>query len=748
MTASEKHDDKSAARVGNVEKEKSSFVVDEEFEKMVRDLAPTHDDSTAPSLTFRVWLLGTLFCVVLGWINMLFTFRTNLFQVSSYVATLVSYPMGVFLAKTLPRWRVNFLGIDIDTNPGPFSVKEHVLIGIFGTTGAGGVYATYNLVVQEIYYDMHLNPVWCLAFLFASSALGFGISGMCRKFLIRPAHMIWPTVLPQVALYTAFHHVDTAAVKDDGKRHWSQLTMFGVGTAAMAAYQFFGPAYLMQMLQNLPLLCWLAPRSAKVAQQLGSPIYGVGMLAWTGDWSYIGSGSMSVPYWSAVNIFVCAIFFHWVVTPIIWQKNVFNAPPSPNALNTSRLFTSQSKVFKASDVIDKETHKMIDSEFLKRAPIHMSPFFAVSYWANFSTLPAALVHTITWYGKDIVARFRMSQQEEEEDIHCKLIDVYPEVPNTWYYGFFAATFILMLVTGQFSELAFPWWATIFATVLSAVSTIPIAVVLATAGVALYMNVISQFLIGLILPGEPIVMMAFKALGVSVSSQCLQLLADLKLGHYIKVPPRHVFIAQITAQFMAAFVCYASMRVYLSNPEHIQWVLDDGKKEGPGKVWGASQSHNVYYSASLIWGAVGPKRFFFDTQYSPVIWTGVIVGCITPIILKLAHTYIGGWIWPLIHPALILGPNGAGGNQGSTLSIFTVSTIFQFYMYRYRSGWWKRYNYVLATAFDCGTALIALLVFVLPDPPGWILSCPTGDCSEDILSVQGDYQDWCHPLTAE
>ncbi|ORZ37267.1 OPT oligopeptide transporter protein-domain-containing protein [Catenaria anguillulae PL171] len=675
-------------------------------------------------------------------------FRTNYFAVSSYVATLLSYPIGVFMAKVTPRIRFNLFGLEVDTNPGPFSVKEHVLIGIFGSTGAGGVYAVYNLVVQEVYYEMHMNAFWSLSFLFASSALGFGISGMCRKFLIRPSHMIWPTVLPTVALYTAFHHVDIAATKDDGKKHWSQLTVFGIGVVGMMFYHLIGPGYLTQMIGNISVLCWVAPKDNLLLQRLGSPIWGTGILAWTSDWTNIGSGAMSVPYWSAVNIFVCALFFHWIATPIMWSNDWFKQPKMPIALNSTRLFTSQSKVFKASDVVDRDTHIMDTAKYAQRAPIHMSPFFTISYFANFTTLPAALVHTIVWYGKDIVARFRMSQEEEEEDIHCKLIDAYPEVPNTWYYGFLALTAVLMLLTGELSELQFPWWATIFAFVLSAVSTIPIAVVLATSGVALYMNVISQFLIGLILPGQPIVMMAFKALGVSVSSQCLTLLTDLKLGHYLKVPPRHVFIAQVTSQLFSVFVVYASMRVWMNNPDHVQWILDDGKVEGPGKSWGSSQTHNVYYSASLIWGAIGPKRFFFDTQYSPVIWVGVIVGCVTPIVLKLAHSFIGGSYWALIHPALILGPGGAGGNQGTTLSYFTVATVFQFYMYRYRSAWWKRYNYVLATAFDVGVALVALATtFVLPEPPEWLLNCPSGECGDSIAELHGPYGDWCHPLEA-
>ena len=56
------------------------------------------------------------------------------------VAVLLSYPMGIFMAKTLPR---GFF------NPGPFSVKEHVLIYIIANAGAGLAYGVDNVVVQK-----------------------------------------------------------------------------------------------------------------------------------------------------------------------------------------------------------------------------------------------------------------------------------------------------------------------------------------------------------------------------------------------------------------------------------------------------------------------------------------------------------------------------------------------------------------------------------------------------------------------
>jgi hypothetical protein len=35
--------------------------------------------------------------------------------------------------------------------------------------------------------------------------IGYGLSGICRRFLVYPAHCVWPTSLATIALNTSFH---------------------------------------------------------------------------------------------------------------------------------------------------------------------------------------------------------------------------------------------------------------------------------------------------------------------------------------------------------------------------------------------------------------------------------------------------------------------------------------------------------------------------------------------------------------
>ena len=52
------------------------------------------------------------------------------------------------------------------------------------------------------------------------------------------------------------------------------------------------------------------------------------------------------------------------------------------------------------------------------------------------------------------------------------------------------------------------------------------------------------IIGYIYPGKPLANVAFKTYGYISMAQALYFLSDLKLGHYMKIPPRAMFIIQV------------------------------------------------------------------------------------------------------------------------------------------------------------------------------------------------------------
>lgn len=99
-------------------------IEDESEQTWSSSVVPTTDDPKTATFTFRVVFLGLLWSIFLGLSNTVFSFRKNHFAIPTTIVVLLAYPMGLFLEVLLPNKRI----FGIPLNPGPFSVKEHVLI--------------------------------------------------------------------------------------------------------------------------------------------------------------------------------------------------------------------------------------------------------------------------------------------------------------------------------------------------------------------------------------------------------------------------------------------------------------------------------------------------------------------------------------------------------------------------------------------------------------------------------------------
>jgi OPT family oligopeptide transporter len=101
-----------------------------------------------------------------------------------------------------------------------------------------------------------------------------------------------------------------------------------------------------------------------------------------------------------------------------------------------------------------------------------------------------------------------------------------------------------------------------------VYTIPIGVILAISNQAVGLNVITELIIGYLLPGRPLAMMLFKTWGYITMTQALSFVGDFKLGHYMKIPPRPMFFCQVVATIIAGTVQLAVQAWLFSNVEDL------------------------------------------------------------------------------------------------------------------------------------------------------------------------------------
>jgi len=130
----------------------------------VRLTVPNTDDPTQPIWTFRMWFLGLLSCSLLSFLNQFFAYRTEpliITQISVQVAVL---PVAHIMAVVLPKTKFTIRGFGPRTfsfNPGPFNVKEHVLITMFANAGSafgtGSPYAVLIVTIIKVFYGRSIS---------------------------------------------------------------------------------------------------------------------------------------------------------------------------------------------------------------------------------------------------------------------------------------------------------------------------------------------------------------------------------------------------------------------------------------------------------------------------------------------------------------------------------------------------------------------------------------------------------------
>ncbi|KAB1215526.1 Oligopeptide transporter 7 [Morella rubra] len=661
---------------------------------------PTTDDPSLPVLTFRMWVLGSLACILLSFLNQFFWYRTEPLTITAISAQIAVVPLGQLMAAHITD-RVFFKGTrwEFTLNPGPFNVKEHVLITIFANSGAGTVYAIHVVTVVKVFYKQHITFFVSLLVVITTQVLGFGWAGIFRRYLVEPAAMWWPANLVQVSLFRALHEKEKRP-----KGGLTRTQFFLIAFICSFAYYVF-PGYLFEMLTSLSWICWIFPNSV-LAQQLGSGLYGLGIAAVGIDWStisaYLGS-PLASPWFATANVAAGFIFVMYILTPICYWLNVYKAKTFP--IFSDDLFTSTGLVYNISAIIDSNFHLDLEA-YEKEGPLYLSTFFAMTYGVGFAALTATIVHVALFHGREIWEQSKASFQEKKMDIHTKLMRKYKQVPEWWFLVILIGNIALTIFACEYynEQLQLPWWGVLLACGIAILFTLPIGIITAITNQTPGLNIITEYIIGYIYPGYPVANMCFKVYGYISMTQAVTFLQDFKLGHYMKIPPRTMFMAQVVGTLIAAFV-------YLGTAWWLMETITD-ICEDTSSVW-TCPSDTVFYDASVIWGLIGPRRIFGDLgTYEAINWF-FLGGAIAPILVWLAAKAFPQQEWiKLINMPVLIGATGY--MPPATAVNYTTWVIAGFLSgyvaYRYYPDWWRRHNYVLSGALDAGLAFMGVLLY--------------------------------------
>jgi len=258
---------------------------------------------------------------------------------------------------------------------------------------------------------------------------------------------------------------------------------------------------------------------------------GVGTLSF--DWNTITgflTSPMIVPWWAQVNILIGSFLFAWVMVPIAYYSNLWDAKKFP--IFSQALFATDGSSYDVKGIL---TNTMLDqTKYEAHGPLRLSVFFALTYGLGFAVLPPWSPIPGLYHRHKLVAQWKQSR-EHSEDIHHKLMQAYPEVPGWWYGSLFLIMTVVAIITCAVWEYKLPGgvscWQSLFPP--SSPSLLVLFKLLPTSNPALTSSL--SMLLVTSFPAAPLPTSLSRPLVISMA-QAMIFVGDLKLGHYMKVPP--------------------------------------------------------------------------------------------------------------------------------------------------------------------------------------------------------------------
>ncbi|CZT50608.1 related to sexual differentiation process protein isp4 [Rhynchosporium secalis] len=686
----------------------------------VRAVVDNTDDPSMPSSTIRAWGIGLFFVVALSFINQLFSIRQPSISVGSNVAQLLSYPIGRAAATWLPDIGFTLFGVRHSLNPGKFSRKEHMLITIMANVGSSTPY-TDNIIWTQV-LPLYFNQSYARGFAYqilislGTNFSGYGIAGICRRFLVFPSYCVWPASLVTIALNSTFHtEKNEPVVSPFFKKIFtmSRLKFFAWTFAAMFVWFWF-PDYIFTALSAFSWITWIAPNNVNLTTITGFNT-GLGLNPFpTFDWNVLlfdAQDPFMVPFFSTLNKFLGMFIFMFVILGL-YYTNTYNTSYLP--INTNRVWDRFGERYNVSRAID--ARGIFDpTKYEAYSPAYLGAGNLVIYLAFFGIYAAAISYAYLYHGHEIkmgfqnlyksIRRQKSDNQEEYVDIHNKLMSKYPEVSEWWYF----ATLVTAIAVACAGIAGWETYTSVgvvfYGIFLCLIFVVPIGIITAMTGVEVTLNVLAEFIGGSFVAGNALAMNYFKCFGYVTCANAIAFTNDLKLAHYVKIPPRHTFCAQLAATFVSTFVCIGVLNFQINQIKDVCTPDQVNKFTCPGI--------NTFFTAAVLWGTLGPHKMFGKNgQYSALL-VGFPIGLAVPIIIYYAQKKFPKQNWlRQIHPVVMFygALTWAPYNLSYVWPAVPLGWFSMVYMKRKYLDFWSKYNYILSASWSTAIAICGVVIF--------------------------------------
>ncbi|KAF4922513.1 Oligopeptide transporter 2 [Colletotrichum viniferum] len=697
--------------------------------ELVRTVVGFEDDPSLPVITFRSILLSTVFCTIGSTVSQLSYFRTTTAPFPVFFVILASAPLGRLLARILPAYTVPLGRFSFSLNPGPFSIKEHAIIGIAANAGSQGQWATYLPTNAALYYGITINPAIALFFGWGASLLGFAFAAMVRKILIDDPEFIFPLSLQQVTLYRSMQGKSELHKSVSQK----QMKVFWWILLGTFVWQFL-PEYIFPFVAALAPLCWFASCN-HVVNFLGAGRGGVGLLNITLNWSNITSTVITYPYSVQVTIFVGFVITTWILIPVAYFGNLWGSPTYNIMSNGVFQKNGSDYPFESLIYTDSSGNQHVNETRYHEVGLAYSG--AQYTWEIFMWY-ASYISSFVWCGLFLgpkivkIWKARKDKGEYHQDRLSRIIQQYPGL-TLWEWGLLTAIPVgILLIIVATNSIWMPTWTYFIALGFGAAAMLPMSLVYAMSGYSIKVGFFNELIYGYMIDARgssrhPLGQLAYRIISGNVWYDARIVLEDQKIGHYLHLPPRDVIGIQIIANMLALPINYGVMRWVIAS----KFDYVSGRVPDPAGQW-TGQEFKSYNTAGIQYALVGPKKLFASSFFKPVLY-GFPAGAVAPIIIWLLHKKFPKARFDLWNSTIFFASAATFHGNLSTgpFTTFLVGTFFNFYLYRYRRKFWNKWAYISGAALDTGFNANLLFIFIFLGTTGAVMVNWWGNNADNI-----------------
>jgi len=321
------------------------------------------------------------------------------------------------------------------------------------------------------------------------------------------------------------------------------------------------------------------------------------------------------------------------------------------------------------------------------------------------------------------------------DRHFIAMAHYREAPWYWYLFLLVISFFAGLIVVIKGGTTLPVWGYVIALLVGSFVAPFSNLLLGRLGNGIATNQLVKMIAGALHPGKPIANLYFSMWSHDVISTSIGLAGDLKMGQYLKIPPRVMFLTQIWGTVLGCFINYVVMISIVTQRREV--LLDP---QGTN-VW-SGQTVQSLNSQAVTW-SLAFREFGIHSQY---IWIpmGVLLGFIPTVI-----QYFIWKRWPKIGPVKVdqivlpvvylYAQWMATGINSVITSTIIVGVISQVWLRRYHPRWFRKYIYIVGGALDGGTQIMVfILSFAVFGASGTPRPFPTWWGNPPLGAINVDY----------